>query len=89
MTGRLLSEETFGHCKEHANGRLLEWTGDGMSWSSKAWIFSVPLSSVDGKEAFLREVVTPVVALVKLDAQPEAALEGTSAIPFAFPTPSG
>jgi len=80
--GRLADDDMHKGCVPHAGGRLLEWKEDREEWHERAWLFSVPLTRIDGPVAFQREVVEPVIALLLNGTDPAEALKGTHAIRF-------
>lgn len=80
--GRLSDPYASEMCVLHADGRLLEWEAGAKTWHERAWLFSIPLMKINGPDAFQREIVEPVIALLMKEAEPEEAIQETHAVRF-------
>ncbi|RKK04683.1 hypothetical protein EBE87_23085 [Pseudoroseomonas wenyumeiae] len=80
--GRLTDPDALENCVSFADGRLLEWVNGPKIWHERAWLFSVPLMRINGPDAFQKEIVEPIIALLMKGAEPSDAFEGTQAVQF-------
>lgn len=84
--GRLSDADAWAECggNSHANRQLLEWGENKKSvpWSQRGWVFAVPMQTLTDTDALDREVIHPIVALLK-GSTPSDALKGTSAVRWA------
>lgn len=71
-------------CSSYFDGRLLWWNDTAQSWARSSWLFSVPLLAIDGPTAARREIVAPVLTLLRATDDSIEPFAGTAAVTFAI-----